>query len=371
MTIEEYLVLTRKRAGSASYTDESDAFYKQLKHMVEQVGLTDTYIIIINSCKAQCSTVYLNNEKYIIWDLSYWNFIEDYLTSIEIFLDNKYECAHLLYNYLLYRMLRYRVNDKIARKALLELEKKISTNLQTELPQNMNGTHNVKFYLEFLKLFTFMHELNHIRFKEDTEMRTAALADFDEYMKVINEEKHVWFSGKSAYLDIDYSEKINIDEAIKQYRTDDDIKVEILCDYYALDSLVASLDSLEKKLNIKKELFLSDFYCLKEAIIGFYDDVLYYQEYIERLVKQKKVIDRHRTKEAAKGFYNFANLYMARESLFNPLFLVRCHNKYNCVVYAQSSMFYDLYNKLNHKSLKQNYLKDFINSYNDLISKEN
>lgn len=369
MTIIEYLKITRKREGPSSYSDETDIFYQQLQQITEDSGIEDIDLIITNTCKVQCSTVYLDNMKHIIWDLSYWGIIEDYLNSIELYLDNNQECAQLLYNFLLYRTLRYRVNDKQSRIALSKLEKQLALILSDRIPENINGFSNIKLYLDFFKLFTFIHELCHIQLKENEIIRLSALKEFDDYVQTIGKEKNLWFSHKSAYQDIDFSDKINIEEAIKQYVSSDDMKIEAICDYYALDSLANSFSQFEKALNITREQFLSDFYCLKEAIIGFYNDVLYYQEYIERLAKHKTEIDEDIIRNSSKGFYNLANMYMARESLFNPLFLIRCYLKYNCMVSPKSSSYFDLYNRLNHNSLRQNYLKDYINYYNELLSK--
>ena len=85
MTIIEYLKITRKREGPSSYSDETDIFYQQLQQITEDSGIEDIDLIITNTCKVQCSTVYLDNMKHIIWDLSYWGIIEDYLNSIELY----------------------------------------------------------------------------------------------------------------------------------------------------------------------------------------------------------------------------------------------------------------------------------------------
>ncbi len=196
MTIEEYLAYTRNRMGSATYTDETEVFYEQLQSIVESSGIEEVYLVITNTCKSQCSTVYLENKKYIIWDLAYWSCIKEYLNTIEIFLSGNCECAYRLYNYHLYQMLRYRVNNKKARKALLEVEKGIFQKLNGVVLEYRKNNYKKKNIFDFLKFFAFIHELFHIKLDEDDTLRLSVLAEFNEYIQILQEEKDLWFSQK-------------------------------------------------------------------------------------------------------------------------------------------------------------------------------
>lgn len=364
MTIEEYISETRQIRNRELETNISETLAKQFDSLIAQTGLKHINLVVIDSLEAECSTVHIGNEYYIIWDISYWNCVENYLNAAAICSNHNEQLAHTIYNFLLYKLLEDRTRKPIAKKALANMCDNMFNEILHSNYENLTATYNNSLMLELFKYFVFIHELNHIQFKENEALKSTALKEMEKYISILTDKQTNFFDNDLLFVNSEDKENINSKKAIKQYLDDDKIKLEIICDFYALKSLITSYKL--NGLGLDDEVII-DFLCLKDAVIGYYDDVLYYEHYINRLVDKRTPITKEILQSSAKGLYDKANLFLSREVLFTPIILAILVAAIGRLLNIESSKFYDMYNKLNHNALRNKNMLDFVNRYNDLL----
>ena len=367
MTINDYLKHTRTLRTTNSTPNISDTLSKQFDNVLKQAGLKNTFLIIIDSYESQCSTVCIGENKYIIWDLSYWNYIENYLIAANCNCDNKEQLSYNLYNFLVYKLLESRQKNATAKEALKKIYSDTFKDIFSSNPEDLHKVYDVSQTLDFFKLFVYLHEVNHLQLKENSLLKSIALDEIQNYLYLISENPEKWFTSYSDQGTLTDIENISIKNSIEQYKKDDKIKTEIICDIYSLKSLFASIEYINKNDLVIDDQFIVDFLCLKDAVVGYFNDVLYLEHFIKKLVSYNAHISETFFHEASRGLYDKANLYLSRETLFMPFIMAQLLLLSGKFLNIRNSRFYDIYNTLNHTSMINHNMLKFKNYYNDLL----
>lgn len=348
MTIEEYLSKTRI-CFSVENCSEDEKLVSIFTEILQLEPDIDIEIIMVKSSKATCSTVKLNNKYYIVWDMRYWEMVYGYLVAV-CMSDFEYnKSAQLFYTINVFSAAMLRLKDQdaySASNATYETLKEMYENAFDEEAEKRDI--DIGHIFDFLKLFTFRHEMLHILSNAKSKGFDFLKSVFSEYKLLIKEqEKKIGKKGICPY----------------EFTDNQEIQDEIICDTWAYLFCAQSFPNL----NIfDSKSFHADMIAIKNGVVDFYYDVIQTEKVISHIAKNKDVEDG--TTEAFMEGMMKENVQYKNRTANADLFLFGNLQRVGINTDGiNESKYNDLYNNLHINPYREKALRLFVENYHKII----
>lgn len=348
MTIEEYLSKTRI-CFSVENCSEDEKLVSIFTEILQLEPDIDIEIIMIKSNKATCSTVKLNNKYYIVWDMRYWEMVYGYLVAVSMSDFGYNKSAQLLYTINVFSAVMLRLSDQDAYDALkatyLTLQEMCDKSFEEETEKK---DIDIGHIFDFLKLFTFRHEMLHILSKAKSKGFEFLKSMLGEYKAFIKEQEKIL--GKEGICPYEFTDS-------------DEIKDEIICDTWAYLFCAQSFPNL----NIfKSKSFHADMIAIKNGVVDYYYDVLQIEKIISHIAKTKDVADG--TTEGLIEEMMKENLQYKNRTANADLFLFGNLQRVGIDTEGINiSKYNDIYNNLHINPYREKALRLFVENYHKII----